>query len=196
MGEMDPFAVLGLAPGASPEEIAAAYRRQAKRWHPDRAGHGGAARMADVNAAYEQLRARAEVAVPVPAAAAAPARRPPPGAWLADATRRALGPELLAALDPGEQVRVVTPAATWASPEAVLAVTDRRLLWLLDDAVTHRVRSLAFAAVDGVEHQLRWPRRRRAVVRVRTKHGRRLAFGELTPNVAARIVGHLESAAT
>jgi curved DNA-binding protein CbpA len=31
---MDPFATLGVTPGAAPDELAAAYRRAAKRWHP------------------------------------------------------------------------------------------------------------------------------------------------------------------
>ena len=53
----DPFAVLGVTPGASGEEIAAAYRRLAKRWHPDRAGGQDAARrMAEINAAYDLVR--------------------------------------------------------------------------------------------------------------------------------------------
>src|SRR3954454_15337190 len=53
----DPFAVLGVAPGASGEEVAAAYRRLAKRWHPDRAGGQEAARrMAEINAAYDLVR--------------------------------------------------------------------------------------------------------------------------------------------
>ena len=53
----DPFAVLGVTPGASGEEVAAAYRRLAKRWHPDRAGGQDAARrMAEINAAYDLVR--------------------------------------------------------------------------------------------------------------------------------------------
>jgi preprotein translocase subunit Sec63 len=32
----DPWAVLGVARGASPDEIARAYREQLKRYHPDR----------------------------------------------------------------------------------------------------------------------------------------------------------------
>jgi len=35
MGERNPYEVLGLAPSASKEEIHDAYRRLAKRWHPD-----------------------------------------------------------------------------------------------------------------------------------------------------------------
>ena len=58
---MDPLATLGLGRSAGPEEVAAAYRALAKRWHPDVAGSGAQAarRMADVNAAYALLRARA-----------------------------------------------------------------------------------------------------------------------------------------
>ena len=33
---MDPFAALGLPPGASAEEVSVAYRELAKRWHPHR----------------------------------------------------------------------------------------------------------------------------------------------------------------
>ena len=100
------------------------------------------------------------------AARAAPRRATPRArraAWLAEPMRRALGPELLAALHPGEDVALVTPASVWASPQALLAVTDRRLLWLLDDAVTGRVRSLDLAAITGVETRLAWPRRRTRV---------------------------------
>jgi len=32
----DPYAVLGVKPGVPADELAAAYRSQAKRWHPDR----------------------------------------------------------------------------------------------------------------------------------------------------------------
>ena len=54
---VDPYAVLGVQPGASREEVQAAYRAAAKRWHPDRAGSVEAqARMAQLNAAWELLR--------------------------------------------------------------------------------------------------------------------------------------------
>ena len=53
----DPFAVLGVPPSASAEEVAAAYRRLAKRWHPDRSPDRAAeGRMAEINAAYDLLR--------------------------------------------------------------------------------------------------------------------------------------------
>ena len=88
-------------------------------------------------------------------------------------------------LEPRENVWLVTPTTTWASPQALLAASDRRLLWLLDDAVTGRVQTLPFAAIEAVEHALRRPRRRVATLRVRARDGRRLAFGELRPATAA-----------
>ena len=53
----DPYQVLGVNPGASDEEIKQAYRRLAKKYHPDRnPGDEEAARqMQRVNAAYEQI---------------------------------------------------------------------------------------------------------------------------------------------
>ena len=88
----------------------------------------------------------------------------------------------------------MTPAATWASPRTLLAVTDRRLLWLLDDAPTHRVRSLPYTAIAEIDHRLRRPRRRVAVLRVRTRNARTHAFSELRPETAAAIVGHVAAA--
>ena len=63
MAGVDPFTVLGVAPGASPEEVAAAYRDLAKAWHPDRRGEAGKDKMAEINIAYELLRAGDERAV-------------------------------------------------------------------------------------------------------------------------------------
>ncbi|MDO9407030.1 J domain-containing protein, partial [Patulibacter sp.] len=54
---VDPHEVLGVASGAPPADVTAAYRRLAKRWHPDRAPVAGASdRMALINAAYDELR--------------------------------------------------------------------------------------------------------------------------------------------
>lgn len=189
---MDPFAVLGVAPTASAHDIAAAYRRLAKRWHPDRGGGEHAERrMAEINAAYAVLRERVE--------RAGPAMPPPPrrrrGAWLPQTTRRALGGELLSVLDPEEPVPLVVPCTTWASPKAILAVTDRRLLWLLDDAPTNRVRTLKFTAVTDVEQWLRWPLRRTAVVRVAAVTRRRFAFSDLPPVTAMEIVRRVREGA-
>jgi hypothetical protein len=197
----DPFAVLGVRADASQQEVAAAYRRLAKRWHPDRARDRAAAgRMAEINAAYDLVRAERWLAerggptAPVPPATA-PAPRPLAGAWLGEAIRRALGRELLGALEDREEVAIVTPVATWASPQALLAVTDRRLLWLLDDAPTHRVRSLRLRDVAAVQQRLRRPLRRAATLKLRTTEGRRLSFAELRPATAAAIARHIAAAA-
>jgi DnaJ domain len=195
---MDPFAALELPAGASAEQIGAAYRRLAKRWHPDRGGGAAAAaRMAEINVAYDVLRAGAWQRGAPPAEEAVSrtsTSRNAAGAWLAEPMRRALGRELLVALENAEDVALVTPAATWASPRTLLAVTDRRLLWLLDDAPTHRVRSLGYGAIAEVTHRLRRPMRRVAVLRVRTTHGRVHSFSELRPATAAAIAGHIAGA--
>jgi hypothetical protein len=182
---MDPYAVLGIRPGVPEREIAAAYREAAKRWHPDRAGNEGDERMAEINAAYDLIRAAAQhEAIPGPG-------RPSPngrGDWLIAPLRLALGPELLEALNPGEEVRLVTPTSTWASPRAILAVTDRRLLWLLDDAPVARVHSLAFRNVAEIAHRVR---RKHASLTIRALSGRRHVFHELRPHTAARIERHV-----
>jgi hypothetical protein len=151
--------------------------------------------MAEINAAYAALRDGDEPPV-APPAATSRRRAQAPGGWLPAATRRALGPELIRALFDREPVALVTRAATWASPHTVLAITDRRLLWLHDDAVMDRVRSLRFDRVTEVERvRLTWPRRRRAVLRLRLRGGRRLAFAELEPTAAATLAGRIRDAA-
>ena len=54
----DPYSVLGVSPDASDEEIKAAYRALAKKYHPDL--HPGdqraAQRMNEINAAYDQIK--------------------------------------------------------------------------------------------------------------------------------------------
>ena len=66
-GADDPFVVLGLDPGASLEDVRAAYRRLVKTYHPDRHMAAGTppeflrvaeARMAAINAAYAAVTAR------------------------------------------------------------------------------------------------------------------------------------------
>src|SRR5215218_1602703 len=121
---MDPYAVLGLGPGASPDEVAAAYRRLAKRFHPDRAGERGARRMAEINAAYDRLR---DVQAPSSEPFVARTGAPPRGAWLGEEVRERLGPELLQVLTVGEQGDMGVSAWKWASADARLAVADRRL---------------------------------------------------------------------
>jgi hypothetical protein len=189
---MDPYAVLGVKPGSSPEEVARAYREKAKEWHPDIRGTEDALRrMALINAAYEQIRDGKASPAPSTAPVSRQPRRRRAGHWLPDDVRRSLGAELLAALEPGEPVELVTPTSTWASPQALLAVTDRRLLWLLDDAISHRVRSLAFKAITAVEVKRR---RRSASVRVSRRRGKPIEFAELPEATASAIARALSPA--
>lgn len=197
-GTRDPHDVLGVETGATPGELTSAYRREARRWHPDHAQDPGAEdRMAEINAAYELLRSglwqeqRERGRTGRAGAGPRPAR---PGDHLPRAVRAALGAELLSALAPDERIVLVTPAATWRSPQALLAVTDSRLLWLLDDAPLNRVRFARFRDVADIE--ARRPRLRRDTreVRARTHTGRRLSFGELRPATAAAVVAHARKA--
>jgi hypothetical protein len=188
---VDPYTILGLNPGAGERDISAAYRAQAKRWHPDRGGGEEAARrMAEINVAYDLL--RSEIALVARAPARPAQRRGARASWLAEPLRRALGPELLEALTESEAVWLVTPASTWASPRAVLAVTERRLLWLLDDVPVARVRWLAFRDVAAATVRVR--HRRTATLNVRTTAGRRQSFADLRPQTAAAIERHVRDA--
>jgi DnaJ-class molecular chaperone len=62
----DPYRVLGVRPGASPEELHDAYRRLVKLHHPDR--NGGSAestvRFKEIQQAYDELRTRTPRARP------------------------------------------------------------------------------------------------------------------------------------
>ncbi len=93
----DPHRTLGIPPGATLNEVRSAYRRLAKKYHPDAAGERALPRFLSIQAAYEQLvdgegRLRGDGA----GASGAPSPRPAPGggarasrdAWRA---RRAAG---------------------------------------------------------------------------------------------------------
>ena len=142
-------------------------------------------RMAQVNAAYDLLRAGGGALAP----SARPERAEPSGrgSWLSTAVRRALGRELLEALEPGEEVRWVTPTATWASARALLVVTDRRLLWLLDDVVTARVHWLRLSRIASARGLGGGPGGRPARVGVAGAAGRTLRFAARPPPTADAI---------
>ncbi|MCJ7710592.1 MAG: J domain-containing protein [Chloroflexi bacterium] len=53
--EDDPYRMLGLPPGASLNEIRSAYRRLAKKYHPDAAGDRALPRFLAIQTAYEHL---------------------------------------------------------------------------------------------------------------------------------------------
>jgi hypothetical protein len=192
---VDPHAVLGLEPGASPEAVQRAYRGLAKRFHPDRAGEAAGEMMISINAAYDLLRDRLEEEhesrVATAAGGAGAAGRPAPpriaGDWLAPEVRRVLTRELLAMLEDGEEVDEVLLTATGDSHDVQLAVTDRRLLWLRDDAIMGRVRYLRYRDVAGVEARSGGRLRRQGHLRVSTTAGRRLRFFELRPEVLGRV---------
>ena len=194
---MDPYAVLGVRAGATPDEIARAYREQAKRHHPDRVGAAGQARMTKINEAYEALRDGEQVTAlphlggPRPMAPDAGRHRATParGNWLPAATRKALGPELLAALLPREPVLLVTEAATWDSHDVVLVVTDQRLLWLREDAFVQRVKTLRLAQIERVDGRLKRPRKRVGELRIQPREGGRArSFSEIKPAALERLL--------
>ena len=54
----DPYKVLGVSPSATDEEVTQAYRKMAKRYHPDlNPGDKNAEqKMKEINAAYDQIK--------------------------------------------------------------------------------------------------------------------------------------------
>lgn len=122
----DPYAVLGVGPNATREEIIRAFRALARHHHPD-AGHGDPASFARVRGAYELLadperraahdrRARGRPAgrsrrIPVRVRSAPPRRGADVGAVLAVPLRAAVhGAEPLLDLGRGRSERVRVPA--------------------------------------------------------------------------------------
>ena len=212
----DPYAILGVSRDAPLHEVAAAWRRLAKEWHPDLRGDAHAlARMVTLNAAYEKIRSQRSGS-PGGAAGGSPrgggdsaaayserggesavqrpgqGNRRQPGWWLSTDVRRALGPELVRALRERERVRKVVRCHAGGS-SALLVVTEGRLVWLLDDLVLGRVRALALASIESVQRPRprRW--RRGAALRIRGG-GVGVTFGGLEPKAADVVASAIASA--
>ncbi len=88
--DADAYRTLGLARGATIDEVKRAYRRLAKANHPDAAGASALPRFLAIQAAYEQL-VEGKVSGNGRRPAAAPRRPWDPDPTRADATRRAYG---------------------------------------------------------------------------------------------------------
>lgn len=193
----DPYAILGVPRDAPLHEVAAAWRRLAKEWHPDLRGDAHAlARMVTLNAAYERIRSErsgvsggeGDPAAPSRRGEESASRRPArpdrrrSGWWLSADVRRALGPELVRALRERERVREVVRCHSGGS-SALLVLTESRLVWLLDDLVLGRVRSLELAGIERVERPR--PRRWRRGAALRIRGGSvGVTFGGLEPAAA------------
>ena len=78
---LDPYAVLGIAPGASMAEVKRAYRRMAKVFHPDSAGDAAVPKFLAIHEAYEAIVAGR------PMRPTATSTRRASTAWTADPTR-------------------------------------------------------------------------------------------------------------
>ena len=201
----DPYAILGVSRDAPLNEVAAAWRRLAKEWHPDLRGDAHAlARMVTLNAAYERIRSErsersersgggggggAPAADPSARGEGSAPRRPAArrggreaGWWLSADVRRALGPELIRALREREHVREVVRCHSGGS-SALLVLTESRLVWLLDDLVLGRMRALELASIETVARPR--PRRWRRGAALRIRGGRvGVTFGGLEPEAA------------
>ncbi len=70
-------------------------------------------------------------------------------------------------------------ASTWDSPNVRLAVTDRRLLWLRDDAPVARVRFLRYSVLESIEDRVN--RRRQGELRVKPRDARTISFAAMKP---------------
>src|SRR6188768_1250124 len=79
----DPHRTLGVAPGASLNEIKSAYRRLVKQYHPDAAGERALPRFLAIQGAYERLvDGEGRLRPPAP-----PGRATRREAWRADPSR-------------------------------------------------------------------------------------------------------------
>jgi hypothetical protein len=98
---------------------------------------------------------------------------------------------LLAALSEHERVELIVDAGGSGRGPARLVLTDRRLLWLLEDAVSARVDWIRFGIVADVSLRRPLLRRARRLLHVQTATGRRVTFGDLDPSSAEAIAERL-----
>jgi DnaJ-class molecular chaperone len=133
----DYYAILGISPQASAEDIKAAYRRLVKEFHPDH-HTGGAGAFRDIQEAYATLggvgkrRAYDARVAPARAASFVRGRRPPP---------EPLIPVGRPAVDLGE----MSPIRSFATHDPSL---DQLLDWLsLNDVVARRPKSEPIAGL-------------------------------------------------
>lgn len=148
--ELDYYSVLGVTRDADDETIRLAYRRLARRYHPDIAGTGSDELMRAINVAYDVLgdaerrrRYDASRGWRVPAAEAAP---PPPSAKSRAGTLRFSGDlRQVASLDSRVATPVVSVAASASGHAFATGALDGRItLW---DAHTREpLRSFTFDA--------------------------------------------------
>lgn len=117
--------ILGVKPGASPQALKKAYYALARQWHPDRFPHdarqkqAAEAKLKEINLAYEQLLAHAEMqgaATPFREAGFGPPSTGPDG-WSRESTYRAYSPHT--AGDAPEEVSLTDRA--WALHEEGMA---------------------------------------------------------------------------
>lgn len=153
------YRLLGLSPGASPDDVKTAYRDLAQVWHPDRFPDNARLRekaeanLRRINEAYMVLRDYRPAAAVAAALATAPAPRPP--AAHAAAVRHAPPPlnfDLRHSLFTGvvsmrHSIKVLRPSATYArkphrrglpKPWIVLGVTTLLLVALAIAALWYK----------------------------------------------------------
>ena len=164
--ELDYYAILEVSPNAGEDEIRLAFRRLARRYHPDVAGTGDVARMQRLNAAYQTLsdperrraydRERGILSDTSRRAASSPAARrtSPPRVG---AVRHSEGPlSHVATLAAGDGASVTALAFARAGLMAGIGLIDgRALLWELPSG--RLLNTLAFGpkAAAGVLQELR-----------------------------------------
>lgn len=98
---LDPYKILGVPKGASPEQLEAAYREKLFKHHPDRGGDGWA--FNQVQSAYEQLSA-GERPQTVREEQAAPRASSPQASAANSATADQTGPPPSAAVSPAAMI--------------------------------------------------------------------------------------------